>query len=337
MVRNITDVDDSILPKARELGVPYLELADAEMARFHSDMAALEMRPPIAEPRATEAIDQIIKLVSALLESGHAYVSNGTVYFDISTFPAYGELSHYTRDEMVELARERGGNPDDPNRRSPLDFVLWQPSLDDEPSWDAPFGRGRPGWHIECSAMSMHEHGPTLDLHGGGTDLIFPHHESEIAQSEAITGKPFAKHWVHSSMVDYRGEKMSKSLGNLVFVSDLLKRADPRAIRIALLRHHYRHRFEWFDTDLEEGTALLHRLLAAAERPTGPDPAQYARRVRDAIDNDLDTPHALDALDDMASAILSGGDDTRAHTALCELGQLLGIDLERPIAVGAPA
>jgi L-cysteine:1D-myo-inositol 2-amino-2-deoxy-alpha-D-glucopyranoside ligase len=341
-VRNITDVDDSILPKARELGVPYLELAEAEMARFHNDMDALEMRPPIAEPRATESIDHIIDLVGRLLESGHAYLTHGTAYFDVSTFPRYGELSHYSVDQMVKLARARGGNPDDPHRRSPLDFVLWQPSLDDEPAWRAPFGVGRPGWHIECSAMAMHEHGPTLDLHGGGTDLIFPHHESEIAQSESITGEPFVTHWLHSAMVNYEGEKMSKSLGNLVFISDLLKVADPRAIRLALLRHHYRHGFEWYDTDLDEGVAMLHRLLAAAERPSGPDPAPYAERVRDAIDDDLDSPRALDALDDLASAILSSdpGDPantTAAHDVLCELGRLVGVDLTRPIASASAA
>jgi L-cysteine:1D-myo-inositol 2-amino-2-deoxy-alpha-D-glucopyranoside ligase len=335
MVRNITDVDDSILPKARDLGIPYLELAEAEMARFHSDMSALEMRPPVAEPRATESVPRIIELVARLLESGHAYLTAGTAYFDVSTFPEFGRLSHYSEEQMVRLARARGGNPDDPHRRAPLDFVLWQPSLADEPAWRAPFGVGRPGWHIECSAMAIHEHGPTLDLHGGGTDLIFPHHEAEIAQSESLTGEPFARHWLHSAMVNYEGEKMSKSLGNLVFVSDLLKVADPRAIRLALLRHHYRHGFEWFDTDLEEGTALLHRLLAAGERPTGPDPGPYAARIRAAIDDDLDTPRALDALDDLASAILSGGDDPSAHEVLCELGQLLGIDLERPVGVGA--
>jgi L-cysteine:1D-myo-inositol 2-amino-2-deoxy-alpha-D-glucopyranoside ligase len=334
-VRNITDVDDSILPKARELGVPFLELAASEIARFDSDMTALEMRAPIAEPRATESIGEIADLIARLIDSGHAYIANDTVYFDVTTFPEFGKLSHYTPEQMIAFARERGGNPDDPHRRHPLDFVLWQPSLPDEPSWEAPFGRGRPGWHIECSAMAMKEHGPTLDLHGGGTDLIFPHHESEIAQSESLTGVPFSRHWMHSAMVEYEGEKMSKSLGNLVFVSDLLKVADPRAIRLALMRHHYRSGFEWFDTDIEEGRALLRRLLAAAERPTGPDPTLYARRVRDAIDDDLNTPAALDALDDLASAILSGGDDPSAHAALCELGQLLGIDLERPITVGA--
>jgi L-cysteine:1D-myo-inositol 2-amino-2-deoxy-alpha-D-glucopyranoside ligase len=332
MVRNITDVDDSILPKARELGVPYLELAASEVARFQGDMAALEIKPPVAEPRATEAIDDIIELVSQLLESGHAYLTAGTAYFDVSSFPRYGELSHYSEEQMLRLSRARGGNPDDPHRRTPLDFVLWQPSLADEPAWRAPFGVGRPGWHIECSAMAMKEHGPTLDLHGGGTDLIFPHHECEIAQSESLTGKPCATHWLHSAMVNYEGEKMSKSLGNLVFISDLLKTADPRAIRIALSRHHYRHGFEWYDTDLEEGNALLHRLLAAAECDSGPDPRPFAQRVRDALDDDLDVPTALDALDDLASAILSGGDDPAAHEVLCELGQLLGVDLTRPVA-----
>src|ERR671934_1772874 len=151
--------------------------------------------------------------------------------------------------------------------------------------------------------------GPTLDLHGGGTDLIFPHHECEVAQSESVTGQTFSRHWMHSAMVAYAGEKMSKSLGNLVFVSDLLKTDDPRAIRLALMRHHYRSGFEWFDTDLDEGTALLHRLLAAAERTDGPDPRAFAQRVRDALDDDLDAPRAIDALDDLASAILSGGSD----------------------------
>jgi L-cysteine:1D-myo-inositol 2-amino-2-deoxy-alpha-D-glucopyranoside ligase len=332
MVRNITDVDDSILPKARELGVPYLELADAETARFRSDMAALDLRPPVAEPRATDAVPEIIECVGQLLDKGNAYLSGGSVYFDVSTFPNYGKLSHYPEDRMVKLARARGGNPDDPHRRAPLDFVLWQPSLADEPAWRAPFGAGRPGWHVECSCMVLHEHGPTIDLHGGGTDLIFPHHECEIAQSESLTGQTFARHWMHSAMVSYEGEKMSKSLGNLVFVSDLLKVADPRAIRLALTRHHYRSGFEWYDTDLDEAVALLHRLLAAAEKPDGPNPLPFADRVREAIDDDLDAPRALEALDDLASAILSGGSDTRAPDVLRELGMLLGVDLSRPLA-----
>ena len=330
MVRNVTDVDDSILPKARELGVPYLELAAAELARFQSDMDALGMRPPIAEPRATEAIAGMTNMINRLLDADHAYLTHGTVYFDVSTFPRFGELSQYSREHMIKLARARGGKPEDPHRRDPLDFVLWQPSLADEPAWRAPFGVGRPGWHVECSVMAMENLGPTLDLHGGGTDLIFPHHECEIAQSESITGAPFAKHWMHSAMVSYEGEKMSKSLGNLVFVSDLLAVADHRAIRLALLRHHYRAGFEWYDSDLEEGIALLHRLLAAAGSPTGVDPEPFATRVRAAIDDDLNAPRALEALDDLASAVLSGGDDPKGPAALRELGRLIGVDLEEP-------
>ncbi len=333
-VRNITDVDDSILPKARELGVHYLDLAAQEVARFQADMDALEMRAPDAEPRATEAIAGIVDLVDQLLDRGHAYMTAGTVYFDISSFPTYGQLSRYPEDRMIKLARTRGGNPDDPHRRHPLDFVLWQPSLPDEPAWPAPFGVGRPGWHIECSAMAMAEHGETIDLHGGGTDLIFPHHECEIAQSEALTGVPFVRHWMHSAMVNYEGEKMSKSLGNLVFVSDLRTKADPRAIRLALMRHHYRSGFEWFDTDIDEGVALLNRLLAAAKAMAGPDPRPFATRVRDALDNDLDAPRALDALADLADAVLSGGTDPDAPHALRLLGNLLGVDLARPVAIG---
>ena len=337
MVRNVTDVDDSILPKARELGVPFLELAESELARFRSDMHALGMRPAVAEPRATEAVPGMIEMIERLLDGGHAYLTHGTVYFDISTFPAFGELSHYSRDHMVKLAAARGGRPDDPHRRDPLDFVLWQASLPDEPAWRAPFGVGRPGWHIECSVMAMTNLGETLDLHGGGTDLIFPHHECEIAQSESVTGKPFVEHWMHSAMVSYEGEKMSKSLGNLVFVGDLLTRADPRAIRLALMRHHYRAGFEWYDSDLEEGTALLHRLTAAAALDGGPDAVPFAARVREALDDDLDAPRVLEALDDLASAILSDGPAVPgpaggAPAVLRELGALVGIDLSAPPA-----
>jgi L-cysteine:1D-myo-inositol 2-amino-2-deoxy-alpha-D-glucopyranoside ligase len=303
------------------------------MARFRSDMEALGMRPPVAEPRATEAVPQIIELVGKLLDNGHAYQADGSVFFDISTFPDYGKLSRYSREEMIRIAAERGGRPDDPAKRDPLDFTLWQRSAPDEPAWDAPFGPGRPGWHIECSAMVLAAHGATLDLHGGGTDLIFPHHESEIAQSTSITGQPLARVWVHSAMVAYAGEKMSKSLGNLVFVSDLLKVADPRAIRLALLRHHYRAGFEWFDTDLDEGKALLRRLMAAADLGSDPgftggaDPRPFAEEVRAALDDDLNVPRALDALDDLASAILSGGDHLDAPATLLELADLVGVDL----------
>lgn len=330
LVRNITDVDDSILPKARELGIDFLELAAAETARFHGDMEALDTRPVEAEPHATEWIEEMVTLIGRLEAGGHVYVVDGTVFFDVSTFETFGAVSGYDEATMIELARERGGSPDDPRQRNPLDFILWQPSLDDEPSWDSPWGPGRPGWHIECSAMSMGLLGETIDLHGGGSDLIFPHHECERAQSESATGTPFVRHWMHCGMVAYEGTKMSKSLGNLVFVSELSKVADPRAIRLALMGHHYRDDWEWFDRDIDDASALLDDLIEAAERPAGPDPAPFAARVRAALDDDLDAPRARAALADLAAAITAGGDDPTAPTVLAELGALVGIRLDRP-------
>lgn len=328
LVRNITDVDDSILPKARELGVDFLELAAAETARFHRDMLALNTRPVFAEPHATRWVADMVDLIEVLAQKGHTYAVDGTVFFDVSTFPSFGALSGYSDEHMIEFSAERGGNPDDPRLRNPLDFILWQPSLDDEPAWPSPWGDGRPGWHIECSAMSMGILGPTLDLHGGGSDLIFPHHECSRAQSEAANGVTFAKHWMHTGMVAYQGTKMSKSLGNLVFVSELSKIHDPRAIRLALMRHHYRSDWEWFDDDIEIGTRLLDRMHRAAHTAHGPDPWGYAERVRAALDDDLDAPTALGALTELANAILEGGDDPAAPTVLGELGALVGVDLD---------
>ena len=333
LVRNITDVDDSILPKARSLGVDYLELAAAETARFHDDMAALDTRPPIAEPRPTESMHDIIEMIRVLQGRGYTYQSGGVTYFDVSKATRYGQLSHYSRDEMIELARERGGHPDDPRQRDALDFVLWQPSLDDEPAWESPFGSGRPGWHIECSAMSHAVFGGTIDLHGGGADLIYPHHECEIAQSEAATEAPFVRHWMHTGLVAYQGTKMSKSLGNLVFVSELRKTADPRTIRLALMGHHYRDNWEWFDDAIDDATARLERLHAAANSAgAGPDPRPYLTRIHDALDDDLDAPRARDALDELARGILSGaGVHDQAPSALRDAAGELGLDLEKPL------
>jgi L-cysteine:1D-myo-inositol 2-amino-2-deoxy-alpha-D-glucopyranoside ligase len=328
MVRNVTDVDDSILPKARSLGVHYLDLAEAELARFRGDLTALELRPAVAEPRATESIDGMVALIAELCDQGLAYTVDGTTYFDVTTFPRFGSLSHEDEAQMIAHARERGGRPDDPAQRHPLDFVLWQPSLPDEPSWPSPFGDGRPGWHIECSAMAMAEHGATLDLHGGGTDLVFPHHECEIAQSESVTGQTFVRHWMHVAMVRYQGEKMSKSLGNLVFVSDLLKTHDPRAIRLALLAHHYRTPFEWQDDEIHAADDLLVRLHAAAGAAAGPDPAIVLAAVRAALDDDLDTAAALAALTAHADAT---GEHPGAAAGLVEAALLCGVDLRRPV------
>ena len=327
LVRNITDVDDSILPKARELGIDFLELAASETARFHRDMVALNTRPVFNEPHATKWVAEMVDIIDVLEAKGHTYVVDGTVFYDVSTFPDFGALSGYSDEQMVELSAERGGNPNDPRLRNPLDFILWQPSLDDEPMWPSPWGDGRPGWHIECSAMSMGVLGPTLDLHGGGSDLIFPHHECSRAQSEAANGVTFAKHWMHGCMVAYQGTKMSKSLGNLVFVSELSKTHDPRAIRLALMRHHYRTDWEWFDDDIEVGAELLDRMHRAAHATGGPDPSGFADRARAALDNDLDAPTALAVLTELTDAILQGGDDPAAPTVLGELGALVGVDL----------
>ncbi len=336
LVRNITDVDDSILPKARELGVDFLELAAAETARFEGDMVALETRPPEAQPRATEWVAEMVELIGRLEVGGHVYVVDGTVFFDVSTFETFGEMSGYDEATMIEMSRERGGNPDDPRLRNPLDFILWQPSLPDEPSWDSPWGPGRPGWHIECSAMSMSLLGNTLDIHGGGSDLVFPHHEAERAQSEAATGETFVRHWMHCGMVAYEGRKMSKSLGNLVFVSELGKIADPRALRLALMAHHYRSDWEWFDADIDDGSATLDLLLAAAGGSSGPDPQPFVDRVHSALDDDLDAPAARRTMLELAEAIVAGdGTDQGAAAALREMAALCGIDLTRPVSLSS--
>lgn len=295
-VRNITDVDDSILGRARELGVHYLDLAAAEVARFDDDMGALGVLPPWSEPRATSAIADIRGFIGMVLDRGHAYQAGGAVYFDVSSFADFGSVSGCSRQEMLALAAERGGNVEDPNKRDPLDFVLWQPSQPDEPAWDSLWGPGRPGWHIECSALALRELGTTIDLHGGGADLVFPHHECERAQSEAATGEPFVRHWMHQAMVRMDGEKMSKSLGNLVFVSELRKQWDPMAIRLLIVENHYRQAWEWDDTRLPRAAQRLARWQAA-----GPgDGALEAVRAR--LDDDLDTPGALAAIDAAAAA-----------------------------------
>ena len=300
-VRNVTDVDDDILRKSRELGVHYLDLAAAETARFDDDMRALGMLPSFSEPRATSAIADIRGFIGMVLDQGYAYQSGGGVYFDVTECERFGSLSHLSRDEMLVLAAERGGNPDDPHKKDPLDFVLWQPSAPDEPAWESLWGPGRPGWHIECSALALRELGTTLDLHGGGTDLVFPHHECEAAQSEAATGEPFVRHWLHQAMVQMDGEKMSKSLGNLVFVSDLRKSWDARAIRLAVLANHYRSSWEWRDGQMDEAAERLARWQSVGPGGTAAG-GDVLERVRAALDDDLDTPGALGAIDEGAGA-----------------------------------
>jgi L-cysteine:1D-myo-inositol 2-amino-2-deoxy-alpha-D-glucopyranoside ligase len=328
MVRNVTDVDDPLFDKADELGVSYLELADAEMARFHSDLEALELRPAEAEPRASESMPAIISTIERLVERGHTYTVDGIIFFDTNTFERFGDFAGADTDELIALSASRGGTPDDPRQTNPLDFTLWKPSAAGEASWEAPFGSGRPGWHIECSAMARQELGAEpLDLHGGGSDLIFPHHQCEIAQSESAYDEPFALHWMHAGMVGYEGTKMSKSLGNLVFVSDLLKTAEPAAIRTALLAHHYREDFEWVDEEIETVGARIDTIAGALERLGGPDPYDHRIAFESALDDDLDTPTALAIIDDWCAEIIGApeGGNGASSAALREATELLGI------------
>jgi L-cysteine:1D-myo-inositol 2-amino-2-deoxy-alpha-D-glucopyranoside ligase len=316
-VRNVTDVDDPLFAKARELGVHYLDLAAGEEARFNRDMDALNVLPVYSTPRASSAISDIRGFIGMVLDRGFAYAAGGSVYFDVTKFPSFGDVSHYSNEQMIEFARQRGGNVDDPHKRNPLDFVLWHPSAEDEPSWDAQWGAGRPGWHIECSALALRELGTTIDLHGGGSDLIFPHHECERAQSEAATGEIFVKHWMHVAMVFKDGEKMSKSLGNLVFVDALRTEWDPRSIRLGIIEHHYRNEWEWDETLMPRN----HDRLVSWKASIGGQASSLLGEVRACLDDDLDTPGALAAIDRAAAA---GTDVTDSAT-------LLGVDLSLPI------
>ena len=295
-VRNITDVDDDLLARARAGGVHYLDLAAGSLAAFDADMDALGLLRADSEPRATSAISQIRRLIGRLLDSGHAYRSGDGVYFDISTAPSFGRLCRLSRDEMIETARRRGGRPDDPHKRHPLDFVLWQPAERDEPHWSSLWGPGRPGWHVECSALALAHLGETIDVHGGGSDLVFPHHECSLAQSEAATGRQFVRHWMHTSMVRHDGGKMSKSAGNLVFVADLRKQWEPMAVRLALLGAHYRADWDWTEHRLADAASRLERWRAAG-RGDG-----ALARVRARLDDDLDAPGAVAEIDAAAAA-----------------------------------
>jgi L-cysteine:1D-myo-inositol 2-amino-2-deoxy-alpha-D-glucopyranoside ligase len=296
-VRNVTDVDDDILRKARELGVNFLDLAALEMSKFDHDMQLINLLPVFSEPRATGAIPEILKLIGQTFDQGFAYQVDGAVFFEVSKFPRFGQVSHQGRAQMIELARENGGNPDDPRKRDPLDFVLWQPSLEDEPAWESRWGPGRPGWHIECSALALRDLGETLDVHGGGRDLKFPHHECEAAQSESVTGALFVKHWLHVGLVGLDGAKMSKSLGNLVFISELVARVESTAVRLALLDVHYRDDWEWHDELLSSAQS---RLATWRTTLTQSRSCSVIDDVRAALDDDLNCPAALAVIDEAA-------------------------------------
>jgi L-cysteine:1D-myo-inositol 2-amino-2-deoxy-alpha-D-glucopyranoside ligase len=306
-VQNVTDIDDSILGRARKLGTDWRTLGDAETARYRDDMRALNVAPPDVLVRATEAIPTMLELIGRLVADGAAYQAPGDcVFFRVGSAPSYGELSRLDRAHMLEIAAQQDdADLDDPRKEDPLDFALWKgySGRPDEPSWPSPWGRGRPGWHIECSALCYRYLGEQVTIHGGGADLVFPHHESEIVQSERATGvRPFARLWAHVAMVRMDGAKMSKSLGNMVFVRDLLRERSADAIRVLLLSHHYRDVWEWAPAELEAAAARAERLARAA---AGPDRGGDAcERFRAALLDDLDTPAALEALDEAGGAPL---------------------------------
>ena len=296
-VRNFTDVDDKIINRANEEGVAPEALAQRYIDEFHRDAAALGLADPTVEPRATEHIDGMIALITALVERGHAYAVAGDVYFAVESFPEYGKLSSRSLDEMTAGARVEV----DDRKRHPMDFALWKASKEGEPFWDSPWGRGRPGWHIECSVMSTRYLGQPFDIHGGGQDLVFPHHENEIAQSECGTGRPFARYWIHNGFVQLAKEKMSKSVGNILSIKEVLERFDPVALRLYMLTTHYRNPIEFSEAGLAEAqrtVARLYETVSRADRLVGPSPDGAPEPgpmddFRREMDDDFNTPRAL--------------------------------------------
>ncbi len=336
-VRNITDVEDKINAAARDNGEPIAALTARTIAAFHEDMAALGVSPPDIEPRATEHIAQMIAMIERLIASGHAYVAQGHVLFAVASDPGYGQLSGRSRDEMIAGARIEVA----PYKRDPADFVLWKPSDAETPGWDSPWGRGRPGWHIECSAMSEAHLGETFDIHGGGLDLIFPHHENEIAQSVcAHQGRPFVRYWVHNGFLSVDSTKMSKSLGNFCTVRDLLDQAPGEAIRLALLSAHYRDPLDWTDDRLRQARQSLDRFYRALTLPRdsvferfGEADAAF-QPIKDALDDDLNTPLALTRLHELAGAInrtTSDAERSALQRALERGGGIMGLLGEPPL------
>ncbi|MGH7104693.1 MAG: cysteine--tRNA ligase [Acetobacteraceae bacterium] len=323
-VRNITDVEDKIITRSAESGEKIPDLTRRTTAEFHADMAALGALPPDLEPRATTHIGDMITLIERLVANGHAYAAEGHVLFAVASFAAYGDLSGRSREDMIAGARVEIA----PYKRDPADFVLWKPSAPDQPGWDSPWGRGRPGWHIECSAMSWRHLGTDFDIHGGGSDLLFPHHENEIAQScSAFPGSHFARVWLHNGMLRVSGEKMAKSLGNFLTVRDALALAPGEAVRLLLLKTHYRSELDFSQGALTEARHELDRFYRALARhqarPPGRPDAPVPDQVEAALADDFNTPAALAALHPLADRALAA--DPEAAASLAAAGALLGL------------
>ncbi len=341
-VQNITDIDDKIINRANQRGIPVRELADKYTDSYFADMAALNVVPADIYPRATEEIPKIIEVVQGLVDKGYAYPANGSVYFRVRNVSDYGKLAHRTLESMMAGARIEVGQ----EKEHPMDFVLWKASKPGEPSWESPWGPGRPGWHIECSAMSLKYLGDTIDIHGGGQDLIFPHHENEIAQSESFTGKkPFVKYWLHNGLVQLGGDKMSKSLGNLITIKDALQKYSADAIRIFALNSHYRSPLKYSVAALEAAKIGVKRLLRVVSREDNAngsgetlDAEPYRQQFIEAMEDDFNTPQALAALFDLARKINEAGDaginySNAQNTLLSLAREVLGLKLPRIIHV----
>ncbi|MCS7220618.1 MAG: cysteine--tRNA ligase [Anaerolineae bacterium] len=346
-VMNFTDVDDKIIHRANQLGEDPIHLAERYITEFMEHIRALGLLPATVYPRATQEIPQIIQVIQGLIEKGYAYQANGDVYFRVRKDDDYGKLSHRKVEEMRAGARIAPGE----QKEDPLDFALWKAAKPGEPAWDSPWGPGRPGWHIECSAMNLHHLGPQIDIHGGGNDLIFPHHENEIAQSESYTGQPFARYWVHNGMLQLGGEKMSKSLGNLVTIEEFLAEHEANTLRLIVLGSHYRSPLTFSDEVIEQAERALERLRSAL-RPSvgeiieGPQVEalmEQVRRTRErfesAMDDDFNTAGALAALFDLVRAInaardagVGGAPFAQAQATLCELAGVLGLRLAEDAA-----
>jgi len=352
-VQNITDIDDKIINRAISKGISTNELAGEYAASFSRDMEALNVMKPDKTPKATEEIDKILEVVKGLVDKGYAYESGGSVYFRVRKMADYGKLSRQDLDQMRTGARIEPGE----EKEDPMDFVLWKASKPGEPSWKSPWGQGRPGWHIECSAMSMKYLGDTLDIHGGGQDLIFPHHENEIAQSECFTGKPFVRYWMHNGLLQLGEDKMSKSLGNLITIKEALEKYSADAIRLFVLNSHYRSPLKFSEEVLQAAEGGLKRLKEAKHKKRD-DYSEMSRLIMEnrgekidveksadsyrelfikAMDDDFNTPQALAVLFDLASEInravnLNYSGKTKKHYELFEeITKVLGFKLEKGI------
>jgi L-cysteine:1D-myo-inositol 2-amino-2-deoxy-alpha-D-glucopyranoside ligase len=326
-IQNVTDVDDPLLERAGQLGENWVELAEREIELFREDMTALRVLPPDEYVGAVESVTEITDSIAKLLASGAAYRVADDIYFDITASKRFGYESNYDRDSMLELFAQRGGDPDHPGKRDPLDSLLWRGRRVGEPFWETPVGAGRPGWHIECSVIALNRLGMDYDVQGGGSDLIFPHHEHSAAHAEALTGEhPFAGHYVHTGMIGLDGEKMSKSRGNLVFVSKLRHAGvDPMALRLALLDGHYRADREWTGGRLPAAEARLARWRRAVARPVAADAQPLLAEVRDRLADDLDSEAAIAAVD--AWAARDGSDASSPALARDLIDALLGVRL----------